>query len=65
VRRRLIVEYMKKEGGRFFMKDEQGRYFEEMNTQAVEQLELPVREFVAIRKRKFFLGEEVGQPPPC
>jgi PAS domain-containing protein len=63
VRRRLIVEYVKKEGGRFFMKDEQGRYFQ-MNTQAVEQLELPVREFIAIRKWKFFLGEEVGKPPP-
>jgi hypothetical protein len=51
---------MKKEGGRFLMKDEQGRYFK-MNTQAVEQLELPVREFVVICKWKFFLGEEMGE----
>jgi hypothetical protein len=42
------------------MKDEQGRYFE-INMQAVEQLEMPVREFVAIHKWKFFLGEEVGE----
>jgi hypothetical protein len=43
------VEYVKEKGGRFLMKDEQGRYFE-MDTQAVEQLELPVREFVEIGK---------------